>query len=70
MRRRGSRGPQPQSRVCEGAQVELDKSGQAGDWKRRPLTESQVAYAALDAEALLQLSGFQVLASCEQRVTR
>jgi ribonuclease D len=56
--------------VCEGAQVELDKSGQAGDWKRRPLTESQVAYAALDAEALLQLSGFQVLASCEQRVTR
>jgi ATP-dependent helicase Lhr and Lhr-like helicase len=35
--------------------VDLDKTEQAGDWSRRPLTESQVAYAALDAEVLLQL---------------
>lgn len=35
--------------------VELDKREQAGDWTRRPLTESQVTYAALDAEVLLRL---------------
>jgi ATP-dependent Lhr-like helicase len=52
-------------------QVALDKSEQAGDWKRRPLTEGQVAYAALDAEVLLQLNDrFQVLASVEQRDAR
>lgn len=33
----------------------LDKSEQTGDWTRRPLTESQVTYAALDAEVLLRL---------------
>ena len=33
----------------------LDKSEQTSDWSRRPLTESQVAYAALDAEVLFQL---------------
>lgn len=35
--------------------IELDKREQAGDWTRRPLTESQVTYAALDAEVLLRL---------------
>lgn len=35
--------------------MELDKSEQTGDWTRRPLTESQVTYAALDAEVLLRL---------------
>ena len=35
--------------------VELDKAEQTSDWRRRPLTESQVAYAALDAEVLLRL---------------
>lgn len=35
--------------------VELDKGEQAGDWTRRPLTDSQVTYAALDAEVLLRL---------------
>jgi len=35
--------------------VELDKKEQTGDWTRRPLTESQVTYAALDAEVLLRL---------------
>lgn len=36
--------------------AELDKTEQTGDWTRRPLTESQVAYAALDAEVLLRLN--------------
>lgn len=36
-------------------QADLDKAEQTGDWTRRPLTDSQVAYAALDAEVLLQL---------------
>jgi ATP-dependent Lhr-like helicase len=35
--------------------VELDKREQVGDWTQRPLTKSQVAYAALDAEVLLLL---------------
>ena len=35
--------------------VELDKREQVGNWARRPLAESQVAYAALDAEVLLRL---------------
>jgi ATP-dependent helicase Lhr and Lhr-like helicase len=44
--------------------VKLDKSEQTGDWTRRPLTESQVTYAALDAEVLLRLhSHFEELGS-------
>ncbi|XHM63358.1 ribonuclease D [Streptomyces nigra] len=35
--------------------MELDKREQTGDWTRRPLTESQVTYAALDAEVLLRV---------------
>ena len=35
--------------------MELDEREQAGDWSRRPLTETQVAYAALDAKVLLRL---------------
>jgi ribonuclease D len=35
--------------------VELNKREQTGDWTRRPLIESQVTYAALDAEVLLRL---------------
>ena len=34
---------------------ELDKAEQTSDWRRRPLTESQLAYAALDAEVLLPI---------------
>ena len=37
-------------------QADLDKSEQTGDWKHRPLTASQVTYAALDAEVLLLLN--------------
>lgn len=33
----------------------IDKTEQTSDWTRRPLTASQVAYAALDAEVLLPL---------------
>ena len=33
----------------------LDKAEQSGDWMRRPLSEAQIAYAALDAEVLLRL---------------
>ncbi|MGW3614531.1 DEAD/DEAH box helicase [Micromonospora sp. NPDC005163] len=43
--------------------MELDKREQAGDWIRRPLTNSQVTYAALDAEVLLRLhSHFEEIA--------
>jgi len=35
--------------------IEIDKSEQASDWTQRPLSHRQVAYAALDAEVLLQL---------------
>jgi len=35
--------------------VALDKSEQVSDWSMRPLSPRQVAYAALDAEVLLQL---------------
>ena len=33
----------------------LDKSEQCSDWDARPLTEAQVAYAALDAAVLFAL---------------
>ena len=40
----------------------LDKTEQTSNWQRRPLSQSQIVYAALDAEVLLQLwkvfSGF------------
>lgn len=35
--------------------VELDKGEQTSDWTRRPLTQRQLAYAALDAEILLRV---------------
>lgn len=35
----------------------VDKSEQTSDWTRRPLSERQVAYAALDGEVLLELHG-------------
>ena len=33
----------------------IDKTLQTSDWTRRPLTDAQVAYAALDVEVLVQL---------------
>ena len=42
--------------VCERELgLALDKSPQASDWTRRPLSETQVAYAAMDVEVLLPL---------------
>lgn len=35
--------------------LNMDKGEQTSDWTRRPLTRSQVMYAALDAEVMLQL---------------
>lgn len=35
--------------------IELDKAEQTSDWTRRPLTPRQLAYAALDAEVLIDL---------------
>ncbi|MBI4957193.1 MAG: hypothetical protein HY908_34590 [Myxococcales bacterium] len=35
----------------------LDKSEQTSNWSRRPLSEAQLRYAALDAEVLLALHG-------------
>lgn len=34
----------------------LNKGAQTSDWKRRPLSDRQVAYAALDVEVLLELA--------------
>ncbi len=35
--------------------IELDKTEQTSDWTRRPLTKSQLAYAAMDVEVLVSL---------------
>ncbi|KAH8047177.1 C2 domain-containing protein [Aureococcus anophagefferens] len=45
----------------------LDKSPRDLDWRRRPLTEAAVAYAALDAYALLQLYDRPEVASAVER---
>jgi ATP-dependent Lhr-like helicase len=42
--------------VCQRELDELiDKGEQTSNWKRRPLTDSQIDYAATDAEVLLRL---------------
>ena len=42
--------------VCERELgLQIDKAEQCSNWARRPLTEAQVAYGALDAEILLAL---------------
>jgi DNA polymerase III epsilon subunit-like protein len=48
--------------------VELSKEEQVSDWSMRPLTDSQVAYARLDAEVALTL--YDYLAELEGRVVQ
>jgi ATP-dependent Lhr-like helicase len=55
--RRKGQGKHGLSAVCArelGAR--LDKRPQTSDWRRRPLTAAQLAYAALDAEVLLRVA--------------
>ena len=40
--------------------VRMNKSEQCSNWAQRPLTAEQVAYAALDAEVLVELAGDRV----------
>ena len=37
----------------------LDKTEQVSDWAQRPLSQSQLVYAALDAYAVLQVTFIQ-----------
>ncbi len=46
--------------------VELRKEEQTSDWSRRPLSDSQIDYARLDAEVALTL--YEYLAALESRV--
>ena len=56
IRGRGLEGGHSLRVVCERELgLTMSKAEQTSDWTRRPLTESQVAYAAFDAEVLLSL---------------
>ena len=41
----------------------LDKTEQCSDWDQRPLSESQVAYAAADAAVLVEIAAAMGLAA-------
>ncbi|MBX7137470.1 MAG: ribonuclease D [Oligoflexia bacterium] len=47
--------------------MEMSKEEQVSDWSRRPLTQSQIAYASLDAEITIRL--YQVLKAIEDRLS-
>ncbi|HNR29917.1 MAG TPA: methyltransferase domain-containing protein [Candidatus Hydrogenedentes bacterium] len=54
--RRGVEGGHKLNEVCERELgIYMDKTLQTSDWTSRPLTVEQIAYAALDAEVLLDL---------------
>lgn len=44
----------------------LDKSDQFSNWERRPLRDTQLVYAALDAYCLIEI--FDVMKDCCERV--
>jgi ribonuclease D len=55
-RRAGVEGGHSLAAVClRELGIELDKSEQTSDWKLRPLSRRQLAYAALDVEVLPRL---------------
>jgi len=54
--RRGVEGGHKLNEVCERELgIHMDKTLQTSDWTQRPLTPAQIAYAALDAEVLIDL---------------
>lgn len=54
--RRGTGGGHKLGEVCERELgIYIDKSPQTSDWTQRPLTREQLAYAAVDAEVLIDL---------------
>lgn len=58
VRGRGVLGGHKLAAVCERElEIVLDKGEQQSDWRQRPLSAEQVAYAALDAEVLVALYG-------------
>lgn len=57
-----SKGPSLSTLVQQCLGYPLDKSDQFSNWEKRPLRESQLIYASLDAYCLIQV--YDVLKSC------
>lgn len=61
-----SKGPSLSTLVSKCLGRPLDKSDQFSNWEKRPLRESQLIYASLDAYCLLEV--YDVLRSCSESV--